>query len=519
MTTVTEMPSNSTGLRIAAESSFKTLPGTQVWYPKEPNEYSDFGANIAVTPRKPITADRQRRKGVITDLDVPAGYSEDLTYSSTQRLIEGFLFAAFREKGVYGTDSLSGIAVSGITTADDTYTVASGGSSCDANDLVFGKGFANAANNGLHTVASSTGTTIVVDDNLTDETPAAAATLTRVGHEFATGDAEIVASGSAFPTLITTTKDLTELDLVPGEWIFIGGDATGEKFATAANNGRARIRSIATNTITFDKTEGTMVTDDGAAKTIRIFFGRVCKNESTANLIIKKFYQLERILGAPDDANPGDEQAEYVVGASPDELVINWPTSEIITTDLTFMGAEHETRAATSPGLKSGTRPALVAEDAFNASNHAQRISLQTVHSTDSNPGSLFSFISEMTLTVKNNVQLNKAIGTLGGFASNAGAFEVTAEVTAYFATVAGLAAKRNNDDITLDAHLADQNRGIAFDIPLLAMADGLPEIESDEAIKLPLTNEAASGVDVDSNLNHTLMVIYYDYLPDAAEA
>lgn len=519
MTVVTEMPSNSTGLRIAAESSFKTLPGSPVWYPKEPNEYGDFGANLTVTPRKPITADRQRRKGVITDLDVPASYTEDLTYGSTQRLMEGFLFAAYREKGLFGANSLAAITISGVTAVSDTFTVASGGAVCDANDLVFGKDFTNSGNNGLHVVASSTGTTIVVGDGTVDETPPADATLTRVGHQFGTGDAEIVASGSSFPTLITTTKDLTELDLVPGEWIYIGGDATGEKFATAANNGRARIRSVATNTITFDKTEGTMVTDDGSGKTIRIFFGRVCKNESTANLIVKKYYQLERTLGVPDDAAPSDEQAEYIVGASPDELVINWPTSEIITTELKFMAAEHETKAATSPGLKSGTRPSIVAEDAYNSANHAQRISLQEVSATDSNPGSLFTYVSEMTLTVRNNIQLNKAITVLGGFSANPGTFEVTAEVTAYLATVAGLAAKRSNSDITLDAHLADQNRGISFDIPLLAMAEGLPEIESDEPIKLSLTSEAASGVDVNPSLNHTLMVIYYDYLPDAAEA
>lgn len=520
MVTKTEMPSNFTGLRVTEETSFKTLSGSDVWRPREPNGFGDFGANLTNTPRKPITADRQRRKGVITDLDSPAAWQEDLTQGSLQRLIEGVMFAAFREKGVFGTDSLSGIAISGIVAASDTFTVASGGTDCDADDIVFGSGFSESANNGLHIVGSSTGTTIVVGNTTADETPASSAQLTRVGHEFAAGDLSITNSGSAFPTLTSAGgKDLTELGLIPGEWIYVGGDAALNKFTTAANNGRARVRSVTSTVITFDKTENTMVTEAGGSLEIRLFFGRVCKNEATSGLIVQKFYQFERTLGAPDTAAPSDEQAEYVIGASPDELVINWPTSEIITTDFTFLGADHETRAATTPGLKAGTRPALVAEDAYNSSNHARRVSLREVSTTDANPTALFTYIKEMTIKLKNNIKLNKAIGTLGGVSANYGTIDVSVEATAMFATVAALAAKRANSDITMDAHLAEQNKGIAIDIPLLAIGEGLPEIESDEPIMLPMTNEAASGTDVDSTLNHTAMLVFYDYLPSAAEA
>lgn len=516
MTVASKVDSNATSLSIAEESTIGVLPGTPVWYPFEPNEYTDFGANTTTRPRKPISSDRQRRKGPLVDLDGVGGFSTDVTQVNLQRLMRGYLFATQREKALYGADSLSGITISGITAIDDTFAVASGGASCDANDLVFGAGFTNSDNNGLHTVSSSTGTTVVVSSALVDETPPSTATLTRVGHVFATGDAEIDSSGD-LPTLITTTKDLTELDLVPGEFIFIGGDTAGTKFATAANNGFARVRSVSTNAITLDKSAGTMVTDDGSGKTIQIFFGRVIKNESDPDNQVRRTFQLERTLGSPDDANV-KEQAEYVIGAVPSECVFNIPSADAFTADLSFIAIDHGTNDQDTD-KKSGTRPALVAADAYNTSSEVPRIKLAAVSSTNSNPTSLVDYVQELTLTINNNISLNKAVGTLGGFDASAGTIDVSASLTAYFNTVAVLAAKRANTDLTLDLHLSRENAGISIDIPLIGISGGIPEVASDEPITLPLDVDAGAGIDVHANLNHTILISFFDYLPSAAAA
>lgn len=509
MTAVKKIDSNFTELAFAQEASIGVV-SSPTWYPVEPNSYGDFGGDIKTVAREPITSDRQRRKAVVTDLDGKAEWEQDLTQTNLAEMLQGFFFANYRKK----QENTSVTAVDGSA---HTYTLTNTGSAIRVNDLILGSGFTNTGNNVLSRVTALTGTTaITVATGLTTEaSPPAAHKLVVVGFQFASGDVTITNSGSAFPFLTATAKDLTQLGILPGEWVFIGDDSNSAySFATAANNGYARVRSVTATTMTFDKTYTDMVTDAGTSKTVRIFLGRFLKNEQAAS-IVRRTYQLERKLGQPDDAS-SNTQSEYVVGCVPDELELNISTADKIIAKVKLMGTDSEQRDATT-GVKSGTRATLVAEDAFNTSSDIPHIKLSIPSSTDANPDALFEHLSDLSVMVKNNVKGNKAVGTLGSFDMSVGNFEVSAKMTAYFANVAVCSSVRQGDGLTLDVQLAKNNKGIAIDIVQMVAGKSLLTVKKDDPVELPLEPDASSGVEINATLNHTASMVFFDYLPDSA--
>ena len=507
-----KIDSNSTGLRYAEETStIGTLPSSPTWYALEPNTYNDFGGQITTVAREPINDTRQIKKGVVTDLDASGGFNNDLATSNLIRLLQGFFYADIREKATTaGLNDSTPTAITAVSATDDKYTAASGLTIFKVGDLIFASGFTDADNNGLKRATAVTATDVTVNESLVVETsPPTAAKLDQVGFQFGSGEVTIDVTGS-LPKLKRTsgTKALTDFGLVPGEFIFIGGDATATKFGNAADNGFARVKSVSSTEIVFDKTEKTMVADTGASKTIQIFFGNVIKNENTSSLIKRKTFQLERTLGEDSDG----EMSEYLTGSVCNEFTLNVPTAQKVTADLAFISQGNEQRSG-SDGKKSGSRPTLASPDAFNTTSDVSRIKLSKVNSADSNPDSFVAYVLEVKLIINNNASANKAIGTLGAFDVSAGNFQVTGDITAYFNDIDALKSVRDNADVTLDIALVKKNKGLLFDLPLLSLGDGRLKIEKDTPIELPLSLAAA-----ESTFEHTLLMNQYLYLPDAAE-
>jgi hypothetical protein len=515
MPTVSKLDSNFLGgLRYCEEASLGTLPGSPVWYGLEPNSYNDFGGQLTLLERRLINDSRQRKKGAITDLDANGGFNHDLVQDALQDIMQGFFFANLRRKAEFGNGSGVFTAVDGT---NEEYEAASGLGVFLVGDLVLATGFGTTANNGLKRVTASAAGAIGVAENLTAEgSPPAAAKLTAVGFQFASGDLTMTVSGG-FPVLGATTKNLTQLGVIPGEWIYIGDDSNAAySFATAACNGFARVRSVTASAITLDKTQFTAVTDAGTSKTIRIFVGRVLKNE-TGSSIVRRTYQIERKLGVPDTSNPSNYQSEYLVGAVANTCQFNIAQANKVNVDMAFVGTDFEQRTATE-GLKSGDRPAISEEDAFNTSSDFSRIKLSLVSDSSSAPSPLFAYVTDITLSINNNVSPNKAVGVLGAFDMTAGIFEVGGNLTAYFATVEAVQAVRDNEDVTIDCHMVKENSGISIDMPLIALGNGRLDVVQDQAVTLPLDLQAATAAKVHPNLNHTMLVVYWSYLPDAAE-
>lgn len=483
--------SNKTGLRYAEETygSIGSLPGSPIWYPLEPNSYAEFGAQVKTLARNPLTASRQRKKGLVVDVDAAAGFQSDWVQRSLADLMQGFMFADWRKKTELAT----------TTVTSTLYNVASGGTGFVVNSLLFAEGHAVAGNNGLKVVTASASGTVTCA-GLAAETSPATAKITRVGFQGASGDITVTVTGGV-ATIGSTTVDFTTLGLIPGEWLFIGGDAAGEKFATAANNGFARMLSVAAHAIVLDRQPGTMVTDTGSGKTIRLFFGHVIKNESNPALIKTRSYQLERSLSTGG--------YDYIVGAVANTLELGVGVADKITADLGFIGMDVETRT-TGAGAKSGTRPSLPIEEAFNSTSDFSRLRVYN----QTGAADLTTYLTELSLSIDNGVTPNKAISRLGAIDVSAGDFMVSGSVTAYFTDVAIIDAVRANPDVSLDFAVVKSNAGWLFDVPLVALGDGRLNIEKDKPITLPLSLDAAAH----GTFDHTLLVTQFVYLPTAAQ-
>lgn len=513
MAQVPKIDGNVTGLRYAEEASYKTLPGSPIWVPLDPNSYADFGGNVTLLARNPINDSRQRKKGVITDLDASGGFNIDLTQTNVQALMQGFLFATFRPKG---EEIVTAVDIDAAN--PDEYEVAST-TGFQVNDLIEGQNFTNAGNNTVNVVTVVTADTSVevATGTLTAEaSPPSDAQIVVVGHQFASATADVDVS-NPFPriTRASGSVDWTTFGINPGEFIYIGGDNANESFVNAANNGFKRVRQVAATFIELDKSDSTMVTETGTGLTVRMWLGRFLKNE-LSSLIVRRTYNLERTLGAPDDGSPSQIQSEYIIGAVPNELTINVAQADKITMDVSFVGADHETRTGAT-GVKTGTRPALVDTDAFNTSSDFSRIRLATIDATTEAPTPLFAFVTDMTLSINNNVSPNKAISVLGAFEVTAGTFQVGGSLTAYFGNVSAISAVRSNSDVTLDFVVVKSNAGIAVDVPLMALGDSRANVTQDEAITLPISMDAATASKIDSTLDHTLSMVFFDHLPTVA--
>lgn len=420
------------------------------------------------------------------------------------------MYADFRRKpefGGYGVDLFTSVA-----TSDDSFNAASGLDVFAAGDLVKGSGFASATNNGVHLVETVTaGTKVEVATNLVDESnPPSGAKLVKVGVQADVGDLDVNVSGD-LPRITSTTLDFTDLGLIPGEWIFVGGDSSGHKFTNAANNGWKRVKSIAAGYIEIDKSDTTMVVEANTTSTVRLFIGRILINE-VGTLIKRRTYNLERSLGVPNTDNPNEVQSEYLAGSVPNEMVWNLATADKMTLDLSFISMDHELRTAAT-GVKSGARPALVETDAYNTSNDISRIKMSIIDEASENPSALFAYITEATMTVSNNVTPNKVIGTIGASDMTAGSFSVEGTMTAYFVDVTALQAVRDNASVTLDMIFAKGNTGVVIDLPLITLGEGRANLEQDQPITLPLGFNGAKGA-----YGYTLLLGFYDYLPDAAQ-
>lgn len=514
---INSINSNFTGTRICEEicpSELDTVLANQKWYVREPNSYQTFGANIKTVPRNPINALRKNKKGTVTDVESAAGWNEDYTQDNMTDLLQGFFFNNAFEK--YNLLPLNGITNPALTVVVSTgvFTVTSTlATSIYANDLVKTTGFTNSVNNLFAKAVTVTTTTLDTDATTTvAEVPnPATANIRVVGHEFASGDLvativsnKLVLNSSAYP--------IVQLGLRVGEWIFIGGGLVSSafSFATVGSPGYARISALSATAITCDKSTGLITADAGAGKTIRIFFGTFLRDGLLTSEIITRTYRIERTLG--EDAN--GTQAQVEKGCFANEFALKVPANAKLEADLSFVAMDEELFDGTQviPSEEPGVQLfAALGQEAYNTSTDMYRMKMSLVEDSLS-PSDMFGYATDLNMNIANGAKLNKAVGVVGGIDAAFSNFNVGGAITAYFQTIEAQRALRNNADVTVDAIFAKNNGGIIFDIPLLMLGGGIPNVSQDEAITVPLEQSAAECV-----AGYTFAHCNMHYLPDVA--
>lgn len=504
---------NSTTINATREASLGVLPASPTWYELEPNTINQFGATIAKTARTPITRARTRRKGVPTDLDSAVEMEADVTLEMLRYFVEGFLFSRAVGGDHYAptASTSSGYTVAAITSAQAAKLVYGASS---AKSLVFGRGFTNAANNGLKplSAAVTAGATILPVAGNVAETPAATAVVSSsvAGVRAAAGDLKIDAQGN----LTSTALDFTVLGLVAGQVIHVGGISVTNQFFNPANIGFARIAAITANKLTLAKRDQPFVLDDGTSTgsagtplSVDLLFGSFVRNVKVGDAdYLETSYQFEKV--SPNLMTGGATGYEYALGNWADALSMTIPLTGKATMSMGFVGLDTKpptsVRATNAASAKAGGRTT-----AFGTASDIARLRVQDVDETG-----LTTDFKSVTFTLTNNVAGEKVLAKLGPKYLNAGNIEVDVETQVIFSNPDVVERIRCNRTVGLDWVLRNGDGGAAFDLPTGTLAGGGREYPANQSVLLNTTFEAYQD---DPAYGFTCGVSFFPVLPPVA--
>lgn len=493
---------NNVGLAYTIETALGVAGTT--WFLLEPNAISTFGATVTTVARDPISRNRQRRKGTVTDLDSTIEFDEDLTLSSFRDFIEGFTFVTAINADV------TNLASTAAETTTDTYTVAALSAAqadkMEVDTLLWSTGFTNDGNNGLKSVdadIATSATAISVNENLVDESsPPAAARLSFAGHRVAAGDVVTwtFAGGPKEATLNLTGLGtlLQALGLTVGQTIHVGsiaaaGDTTiVNAFENAAANdmfGYARVKSFTdADNIVFDKVDAALQFTDATdpATAVDLLFGEFIRNVTTTDSeFLERSFQFEAEF--PNLDTGGGSEFQYSKGNFCNSASFNLPLTDKATVTFGFTGTDTD-NPVVAGSRKTGASAATDPTDttAFNTSSDIVRLRI-----TEVDEDGITTDFKSVVLTLNNNVSPEKVLGTLGAKFINTGNFEVNVEAQLVFTDGIVINKIRDNETVTMDFILKNDDGIISVDIPSMTLGGGDREFPINESVLINTTGLA----------------------------
>lgn len=521
---------NSTGLRVAYEASVGVLPGSPSWVVVEFDTIGQFGASITTVPRRPVSQVRGRRKGATTDLDSSVDFETDLTWDAFALFAEGFFFSQYANtefdlKNTGAPPTITGGSPTGYTISAASALLAGKVQFSATNyfSLVYAKGYANAANNGVKAITAdlaTSGTSITVSGLVTETTPPANASLQVCGVR-SVSDITLTVASNGTGTLVSAADitDWTTLGIRRGMYLHLGGvdaDLTPlNTFTIAATTvyGYVRVTAMASGTLSFDKADPNLLLggagSSSGAETVDILFGRFARNVPVDanvddNRYLERTHQFE--ASYPGLGAGGVTEYEYAIGNFASELTFNLPLTDKATVGFGFIGTNSDL-ITTSRKTGASTAVAPLRTTAFSSSVDLVSITTDVVSAVSD------VCFKSLTLTILNNVSPEKCLGTLGARFVNAGLFEFNLEGQMLFTNKAIVNAIRNNTTVTFAAVMRNEDGAIAFDIPELTLGGGAREFPVDQSVLVNITGNSFTS----NSYGHDASVTLFPVVPIAA--
>ena len=500
---------NNTTLSYAIEASLGTLPGSPTWYILEPNSIGTYGATITTVARSPISQNRQRRKGTVTDLDSSVEWEGDLTLSHFTDFVEGFAFATAVNQDLNflaGDATGTGYTVASLITAqtDKLHFAATGNTS-----LVYARGYLTAANNGLNPLDSQPvdTDTELTTANAVAETAPTNATVDIAGIRAETGDLDVTVSGTT--ATITSgnetpvaTVDFTTLGLTVGQFIHVGGLTTAEQFTGSVGYGR--ITSIAAAILVLDKIDATLITAAGTTDTVDLLFGRFIRNVTTSSSeFLERSFQFELAFPNLEVPGPGDEY-EYAEGNFCNTMAVNMPLADKATLAFSFVGTDAQP-PSTTRATNADTPLDPSRTGAFNTTSDCTRLRIAEVDESG-----IYTDFKSLTMTFNNNVSPEKILCNLGAQFMNTGNFEIDIEAQLIFNDSRVASAVRENRTMSMDFGLKNDDGALFFDVPSLTLGGGDREFPVNETVLINTTAQAF----LDPTTNTSIGVSLFPIVP-----
>lgn len=429
------------------------------------------GESIAFNPEfinsDEIRDDRMMSDPILTMQSSGGGLNFELSYpddlSPMSEIIASAMFNTWANTPTRDNDGTADSVITDVATTG-VITVTTGAAFA-VGHLIRTTGFSQSANNGVFRVTTGSATVPSVGAGLlaTEAAPAAAARVKVVGFEGAAGDITAASGG-----LGSTSLDFTTLGLTVGRMIKIGGAAVGNKFATAANNGFARITAITANLLSLDNLPPGWATDSGTGKSIRVFFGDQIKNGVTPNsLTIERGFM-------------GQDTPTYIVtnGMQANTMTIEAASRDKMKGSVAFMGmggSQSTTSLDVSPDAET-TSPVLAGNPNFARFAEAGA----TVTGPD--------YIRSCQFQLNNNIRNIEALGSISPVSLTPGECTVTGRAEFYFGSNGILTKFYAGTPTAVLMAAIKSSKGLVIQLPRVTYTGG--------------TNPSASGKNQDVMLN-----------------